>query len=70
VPFGSDIGGAVMAVKPIPEGFHSVTPYLFVDGVARLLDFVKADFDAKEEVCLQRDDGSVMHAVVRTATRP
>jgi PhnB protein len=46
----------------------SVTPYLFVDGVAKLLDFVKAAFDAKEEVCLHRDDGSVMHAVVRIGT--
>jgi hypothetical protein len=43
-----------MAVKPIPAGFHSVTPYLFVNGVDRLLDFVKAAFDAKEEVCLHR----------------
>jgi PhnB protein len=59
-----------MAVKPIPDGFHSVTPYLFVDGVAKLLDFVKAAFDAKEEVCLRRDDGSVMHAVVRIGDSP
>jgi PhnB protein len=59
-----------MAVKPIPDGFHNVTPYLFVDGVAKLLDFVKAAFDAKEEVCLHRDDGSVMHAVVRIGDSP
>jgi PhnB protein len=59
-----------MAVKPIPDGFHSVTPYLFVDGVGRLLEFVKAAFDAKEELCLHRDDGSVMHAVVRIGDSP
>ncbi len=56
-----------MAVKPIPDGYYSVTPHLFVDGVATLLNFVKVAFDAKEEVCLHRDDGSVMHA---SATRP
>ena len=35
-----------MAVKPIPEGYHSLTPYLTVEGVPRLLEFVKAAFDA------------------------
>jgi len=43
----------------------AVTPYLFVAGVARLLDYAKAAFEAKEEICLHREDGSVMHAVVR-----
>ncbi len=60
----------IMTVKPIPDGFHSVTPYLFVNGAAKLLDFVKAAFHAKEEVCLRRDDGSVMHAVVRIGDSP
>jgi uncharacterized glyoxalase superfamily protein PhnB len=59
-----------MTVKPIPGGFHSVTPYLFVDGVAALLDFVKAAFDAEVEVCLRRNDGSVMHAVARIGGSP
>ena len=30
-----------MAVKPIPDGYHSVTPYLTIPGVAKLLDFLK-----------------------------
>ena len=59
-----------MPVSPIPDGFHSVTPYLFVDGAARLLEFVKAAFGAREETCLHRDDGSVMHAVVRIGDSP
>jgi len=35
-----------MAVKAIPDGYHSVTPYLVVPGVAKLLDFLKQAFEA------------------------
>ncbi|MYK89832.1 MAG: VOC family protein, partial [Acidobacteria bacterium] len=38
-----------MAVNPIPEGYHTVTPYLVVTDVDQLLDFVKAAFDATEK---------------------
>ena len=37
-----------MAVKPIPEGYHSVTPYLVVDRAEKLLDFTKRAFGAEE----------------------
>ena len=30
-----------MSVKPIPDGYHSVTPYLTVQGVTKLIDFLK-----------------------------
>ncbi|MBI3798348.1 MAG: VOC family protein, partial [Deltaproteobacteria bacterium] len=30
-----------MAVKPIPEGYHTITPYLTVRGVPKLIDFLK-----------------------------
>jgi PhnB protein len=59
-----------MPFNSIPDGYHSITPYLIIDGVAKLLDFVKAAFNAKEEVCLHRDDGSIMHAVVRIGDSP
>jgi PhnB protein len=39
---------AAMAVKPIPEGYHSVTPYLVVDRAEKLLDFTKRAFGAEE----------------------
>ena len=54
-----------MSVKPVPEGFHSVTPYLVVAGVDKLLEFVKSAFDAKELERHARPDGVVMHAQVR-----
>src|SRR5215469_6642094 len=49
----------------IPPGFRSVTPYLVVPGVARLLDFLKEAFDAKETFRGPREDGSIAHASVR-----
>jgi PhnB protein len=54
-----------MSVKPIPDGYHTVTPYLTVPGVARLIDFLKQAFDATEIERLARPDGTVMHAEVR-----
>jgi hypothetical protein len=37
-----------MAVKPIPDGYHAVTPYLVVEGAAKLIDFLTQAFDAQE----------------------
>ena len=54
-----------MAVKPIPEGHHTVTPYLAVQGAAKLLDFVKQAFDATELHCMPTPDGKIGHAQVR-----
>ena len=54
-----------MAVKPIPDGYHSITPYLSVPGVAKLLDFLKQAFEAQELHRMPRPDGTIMHAAVR-----
>lgn len=54
-----------MPVKPIPEGHHSITPYLVVEGAAGLVEFLKQAFGAKETERIERPDGSVMHAQVR-----
>lgn len=54
-----------MAVKPIPDGFHSVTPYLVVPGVAKLIDFMKQAFGAREIERMAMPDGTIMHAEVR-----
>ncbi len=53
-----------MVVKPIREGFHTVTPYLMVREAAKLIDFVKEAFAATE---LFRGTGSAggIHAEVR-----
>jgi PhnB protein len=54
-----------MAVKPIPEGYRSVTPYLTIEGVARLLEFVKAALDGQERERITGPDGRIVHAEVR-----
>ena len=54
-----------MAIKPIPDGYHTLTPYLVVKGVAKLIEFLKQAFDAKEVYRMGMPDGTVMHAEVR-----
>jgi uncharacterized glyoxalase superfamily protein PhnB len=54
-----------MPVKPIPDGFHSVTPFLIVEEAAQLLDFMKQAFQASADIQMAQPDGSVMHAEAR-----
>lgn len=54
-----------MAVSPIREGFRSITPYLLVKGVARLLAFLPEAFNAQVLVQESRPDGAIMHAEVK-----
>jgi len=54
-----------MAVKPIPEGYHTVTPYLAVQGAGKLFDFLKNGLEAKEVYRMAMPDGKIMHAEVR-----
>jgi PhnB protein len=51
-----------MATKPIPEGYHSVTPYLTVDDAAEAIDYYKKVFGAKERVRMEAPGGKVGHA--------
>ena len=50
---------------PIPEGFHTVTPYLVMPGIAGLMEFLKQAFDAQEQERMARPDGSIAHAAMR-----
>jgi len=55
-----------MAVNPIPKGYHSITPYLVVPGVLKLIEFLKQAFGAVVmEGPVTRPDGAVMHAAVK-----
>jgi PhnB protein len=51
-----------MAVKPIPEGYHSITPYLIVDDGARALEFYKRAFGAVEKFRMPAPGGRIGHA--------
>ncbi len=50
------------AVKPIPEGYHSVTPYLIVKGAVRAIQFYERAFGARELFRMVQPDGRVGHA--------
>jgi PhnB protein len=54
-----------MAAKPIPEGYHTVTPYLTVRGAAKLIDFLKKAFGGEQVELFKRPDGGIMHASVK-----
>jgi PhnB protein len=54
-----------MPVKPIPKGYRTVTPYLTVPGVAKLMEFLRKAFRAKELVRMPRPDGTIMHAEMK-----
>ena len=54
-----------MAVKAIPEGYHSVTPYLIIGGAADAIEFYKNAFGATELFRFPSPDGKVGHAEIK-----
>ena len=51
-----------MNVNPIPEGFHTITPYLHVQDVANLIGFLTHAFNAKTLKSLKLPDGTILNA--------
>jgi PhnB protein len=54
-----------MVAKAIPDGYHSVTPYLIVKGAADAISFYKRAFGATEEMRMPSPDGRIGHAEIR-----
>jgi PhnB protein len=54
-----------MSVKPIPENYHSVTPYLIVKGAAKAIDYYKKVFGATEIMRMPGPNGTVGHAEIK-----
>lgn len=54
-----------MAVRPIPGGYHSVTPYLIVSDAQKAIEFYKRAFGATEVLRLASPDGKIGHAEVK-----
>ncbi len=56
-----------MATKanPIPQGYHTVTPNIVVNGAAKALEFYQKAFGAEETVRMPAPDGGIMHAEFR-----
>src|SRR5690606_17845186 len=57
--------GAAMAVKPIPDGYHSVTPYLTIKNAAKAIEFYKQALGAVEVMRFDGPNGSLMHAEIQ-----
>ena len=51
-------------VKPIPDGYTAITPYLLVDDVKKELDFITNGLGGKVDFKMEMPDGSIMHAEV------
>lgn len=52
--------------KPVPDGYHTVTPYLVVDGAEKVIRFMTEAFGAKPVFePMMRPDGKIMHAEFR-----
>lgn len=54
-----------MPVKPIPDGQHSLTPYLCIHGAAKAIEFYKQAFGATEMFRLEGPEGRIGHAELR-----
>ena len=54
-----------MSVKAIPDGYHTLTPFMTVRDGARAIEFYKQAFGAVEKGVMKGPDGKVMHAELR-----
>jgi PhnB protein len=56
-------------VKPIPDGYHSVTPYLSIKGAAEAIEYYKKAFGATELFRME-DKGKIGHAEIKIGDSP
>jgi len=54
-----------MKAKSVPDGYHTITPFLFVNGADNLIQFMLRVFHAEEVQRMHREDGSILFAEVR-----
>jgi PhnB protein len=54
-----------MSVKPIPDGYHTLTPFLTVRDAERAIEFYKNAFGAESRGVMKGPDGKVMHAEIK-----
>ncbi len=59
-----------MTIKPIPDGYHTVTPYLSIKGAAKAIDFYKRAFNASELFRLVAPSGEIGHAEIKIGNSP
>ncbi|HEV7683630.1 MAG TPA: VOC family protein [Pyrinomonadaceae bacterium] len=59
-----------MPVKPIPEGYHTVTSYLIIEGAADAIEYYKKAFGATELFRFPTPDGKIGHAEIKIGDSP
>jgi PhnB protein len=59
-----------MSVQPIPAGYHTVTPYLYIKGAAKAIEFYKKAFGATELLRLPDPSGKIGHAEIKIGDSP
>ena len=59
-----------MAVKPIPDGYHTATAYLIVKGASEAIEFYKKAFGATELLRMAAPDGKIGHAEIKIGDSP
>jgi PhnB protein len=59
-----------MAVQPIPDGYHTLTPYLIVKGAAQAIEFYTKAFGARELCRMADPSGKVGHAEIQMGDSP
>ncbi|MBN4055455.1 VOC family protein [bacterium AH-315-K03] len=59
-----------MSIKPIPEGYHAITPYLSINDAKEAIEFYKRAFNATELFRLETPDGNIKHAEIKIGDSP
>jgi PhnB protein len=54
-----------MSVQPIPKGYHTVTPYLIVQGAGKAIEFYRKAFGATEVFRMEGPEGKIGHAEIQ-----
>lgn len=50
------------SVKPIPEGYHTITPFLIADNAGELIKFIERAFEGKVKFTMKSDEGVIVHS--------
>lgn len=58
------------SVQPIPEGFHTITPYILAKDAPGLIEFIREGLGGKVEYMMKSDDGEIRHSTVRIGDSP
>lgn len=59
-----------MGINPVPDGYHTVNPYLVCDQVEPIIEFATKAFGAQINKSMESEDGSIRHAEIQIGSSP